>query len=278
MVELRRRPGAQAGFSQYLKSSLIITGSVVALSTILAIISGYAFGVLGVVGQKLLFPLVLLGIMLPMETFIVPLYYDFQSYGITDTYQGIVLAHVGMGVSFGAFWMRTAFRAVPRSIAESASHGRRELLDPTVADLPAVGPTAVVTLVLLSFTWTWNDYFLALILVSDPAHQPLTLGLGAFSGRYLVQVNMLSAAAVLISASDRGALSRSSSGTSSGASFPERSRSSPAGIDFWRGRGAGHGQRQDRGTGGDPVLRRRPRPGSADGTLHAPDSGRVATC
>jgi raffinose/stachyose/melibiose transport system permease protein len=57
----------------------------------------------------------------------------------------------------------------------------------------------VLTLVLLSFLWTWNDYFLALVLVSDPAHQPITLGLGAFSGRYLVQVNLLSAAAILVS-------------------------------------------------------------------------------
>ena len=51
----------QAGFSQYLKSSLIITGSVVVVSTVFAIMSGYAFGVLGVFGQRLLFPIVLLG-------------------------------------------------------------------------------------------------------------------------------------------------------------------------------------------------------------------------
>ena len=64
--------------------------------------------------------------------------------------------------------------------------------------LPVARP-AVLTLVLLSFLWTWNDYFLALVLVSDPAHQPITLGLGAFSGRYLVQINLLSAAAILVS-------------------------------------------------------------------------------
>ena len=38
-----------------------------------------------------------------------------------------------------------------------------------------------------------------MVLVSDPAHQPITLGLGAFSGRYLVQINLLSAAAILVS-------------------------------------------------------------------------------
>lgn len=189
----------QAGFSQYLKSSLVITGSVVLLGTLLAITSGYAFAVLGVFGERLLFPLVLLGIMIPMETIVVPLYYDFQSYGITDTYQGIIAAHVGMSVSFGAFWMRTAFRAVPRSIAESAAiDGANSWTALWRVYLPLARP-AIFTLVLLSFTWTWNDYFLALIMVSDPAHQPLTLGLGAFSGRYLVQINLLSAAAILIS-------------------------------------------------------------------------------
>ena len=190
----------QAGFTKYLRSSLIITGSVVVIGTSVAVLSGYAFGVLGVFGEKLLFPLVLLGMMLPMESFIVPLYYDFQSYGITDTYQGIILAHVGMGASFGAFWMRTAFRAVPRSVAESAAiDGANSWSQLWRIYLPLARP-AVITLILLSFLWTWNDYFLALILVSDPAHQPLTLGLGAFSGRYLVHVNLLSAAAILMSA------------------------------------------------------------------------------
>jgi raffinose/stachyose/melibiose transport system permease protein len=190
----------QAGFGQYLKSSLIITGGVVVIGTLIAILSGYAFGVLGVFGQRFLFPLVLIGLMLPMEAFIVPLYYDFQSYGITDTYRGIILAHVGMGASFGAFWMSTAFKGVPRAVAESAEmDGANSWAALWRVYLPIARPQ-VITLVLLSFLWTWNDYFLALILVSDPAHQPLTLGLGAFSGRYLVHINLLSAAAIMISA------------------------------------------------------------------------------
>jgi raffinose/stachyose/melibiose transport system permease protein len=188
----------QAGFTTYMKSSLIITGSVVVIGTFVGILSGYAFGILGVVGQKVLFPLVLLGLMLPMEAFIVPLYYDFQSYGITDTYRGIILAHVGMGTSFGAFWMSTAFKAIPKSIRECAEiDGANSWSQLWRVYLPMARP-ALVTLLLLSFLWTWNDYFLALILVSDPAHQPITLGLGSFSGRYFVQLNLLSAAAIMV--------------------------------------------------------------------------------
>jgi raffinose/stachyose/melibiose transport system permease protein len=189
----------QAGFTHYLKSSLTITGSVVALSTLLAVMSGYAFGVLGVVGEKVLFPLILLGIMIPMESIIVPLYYDFLSFQLTDSYQGIILAHVGMSVSFGAFWMRAAFRTVPASIAEAAEMDGANSMTMLWRIYVPISKPAIMTLVLLSFMWTWNDYFLSLILVSDPAHQPLTLGLGAFSGRYLVQNNLLAAGALLIS-------------------------------------------------------------------------------
>ncbi|MGW6142505.1 carbohydrate ABC transporter permease [Streptomyces sp. NPDC055140] len=190
---------AQADFTHYLKSSLIISGSAVVVSTALAILSGYAFGVLGVIGEKWLFPLVLLGLMVPMETIVVPLYYDFFAYHLTDTYQGIVLIHVGMGVSFGAFWMRAAFRTVPRAIAESAEmDGAGSWAQLWRIHLPIARP-AVITFVLLTFMWTWNDYFLSLIMVTDPDHQPMTLGLGAFSTRYGIQANLLSAGAVTIS-------------------------------------------------------------------------------
>jgi raffinose/stachyose/melibiose transport system permease protein len=189
----------EAGFTHYLKSSLIITGSVVVVSTVLAVMSGYAFGVLGVVGEKALFPLILLGIMIPMESIVIPLYYDFLSFHLTDTYQGIILAHVGMSVSFGTFWMRAAFRTVPAGIGESAEmDGANSWTRLWRIYLPISKP-AITTLVLLSFMWTWNDYFLSLILVSDPAHQPLTLGLGAFSSRFLVKINLLAAAALMIS-------------------------------------------------------------------------------
>ncbi|MFG2631095.1 carbohydrate ABC transporter permease [Streptomyces sp. NPDC048473] len=177
---------------------MITTGSAVVLSTLLAVGSGYASGVLRVVGERWLFPLLLLGLMVPTETVIVPLYYDFLANGLTDKYRGIVLAHVGRGVSFGVFWMRAAFRTVPSAVAEAAElDGAGPWAQLWRVHLPMIRP-AVITFVLLRVMWTWNDYFLSLILVSDPAHQPLPLGPGVFSTRYGVQANLLAEAAVLI--------------------------------------------------------------------------------
>jgi raffinose/stachyose/melibiose transport system permease protein len=109
-----------------------------------------------------------------------------------------VIAHAGLGVSFGVFWMRATLQAVPRELVESAEldgAGRLRLLWSIV--VPVIRP-GLITMVLLMFMWTWNDYFLAFVLINDEAKMPVTLALGSFSTRYTQQLNLMAAAAVLV--------------------------------------------------------------------------------
>ena len=105
--------------------SLIVAVCAVAGQLVLAILGGYGFGVLGATGQRVLYPLVLLGLMISTEAIIVPLYYQFRALGLTNTLPGVILIQIGMGVPFGIFWMRSAFRSLPASLFESAGAGRR---------------------------------------------------------------------------------------------------------------------------------------------------------
>ncbi len=189
----------QAGFSHYLRASVVIATAAVVATTFLSVLSGFAFGVLHVVGERLLFPLVLAGIMIPLEAIIVPLYFNFRSVQLTDSYLGLILAHTGLSVSFGTFWMRSTFRALPAGLVEAAEIDGASTRSVLWRILVPVSRPAVLTLALLVFTWTWNDYFLALVLAGGSGAEPATLALGTFQGRYASQVNLLSAAAVLIS-------------------------------------------------------------------------------
>ncbi|MGW6195556.1 carbohydrate ABC transporter permease [Kribbella sp. NPDC055110] len=186
------------GFGRAMLASAVITIGAVTGQTILAVLSGFAFGVLGVAGQKVIFPLVLLGLMISAEVFIVPLYYTFQSLGLTNSWLGLIIIQIGMGVPFGAFWMRATFRAVPGSLIEAAEiDGARTWRILWQILLPISRP-AVLTLVLLSFMWTWNDFFLSLIFIADPAIQPATLALGVFQGQHSVDVNLLAAGSLIV--------------------------------------------------------------------------------
>ena len=154
----------------------------VVLQVLLALGSGYAFGVLDVVGGRVLFPVVLLGLMLSTEALIIPLYFQFRELGLINSWLGLIVIHVGMGVPFGAFWMRATFRAIPGSLVESARIDGAGTWRVLWGILVPVSRPAILTLVLLNAMWTWNDYFVALIMISDPTKQPVTLALGAFQG------------------------------------------------------------------------------------------------
>ncbi|WP_433675904.1 carbohydrate ABC transporter permease [Microbacterium gorillae] len=189
----------QAEFGQSMTVSFIIAASVVVLSVVLALLGGYAFGVLGVIGEKFLFPLILLGMMISLEVIIVPLYYQFRTLGLTDNLLGVILIHTAMGVPFGIFWMRAAFRALPRAVFESAEldgAGPWRMLW-SIA-VPNIMP-AVYTLILLNFMWTWNDYFLSLVFLHGD-NQTATVALGVFQGKYVTQINLMAAGGLIVAA------------------------------------------------------------------------------
>lgn len=188
-----------ANFSRAMTVSLVITGCAVAGQMVLAILGGFGFGVLGVPGSRVLYPLVVLGLMVSTEAIIVPLYYQFRDLGLTNSIPGMIVIHLGMGVPFGVFWMRTAFRSLPRSLFESAElDGAGPVRSLTRMAIPLVRP-AVVTLGLLSFMWTWNDYFLSLVFLHGE-NLTATVALGVFQGRHLTQFNLMAAGGLIVAA------------------------------------------------------------------------------
>jgi raffinose/stachyose/melibiose transport system permease protein len=188
----------QADFGLHLLNSLLICVGAVLLTSVLSVLAGYGLTILAMPGARIVFPLILAGIMIPLEGILVPLYYNLRSAGLTSSLLGLVIAHAGLGISFGVFWMRATLQAIPRELIESAEldgAGRLRVLWSIV--LPVIRP-GLITMVLLMFMWTWNDYFLAFVLINDEARMPVTLALGSFSTRYTQQLNLMAAAAVLV--------------------------------------------------------------------------------
>jgi raffinose/stachyose/melibiose transport system permease protein len=188
----------QGNFSSYLRSSLIVAVVVVAASTLLSIPAGYAFGMMRFRGEQALFYLFLLGLMVPLEATIVPLYYDFRDLGLTDTYWALILPQAGTSVAFGTFWMRAYFRSVPRSLVEAARiDGASSWFTLWRVLLPLARP-AVLTMTVLLFMWTWNEFLLALVMVSDEGLRTAPLGLSFFQGRNTSNLTLLAAGAVIV--------------------------------------------------------------------------------
>ncbi len=187
-------------FSQYLRSSAIVAISVVTVSTLLSISSGYAFGLMRFRGATVLFYVFLLGLMVPTEAMIVPLYFDFRDLGLTDTYWALILPQAGVSLAFGTFWMRAFFRSVPRSLVEAARLDGSSSWSTLWRVVLPVGRPAVLTMTVLVFMWTWNEFLLALVMVSDEDLRTAPLGLSFFQGRNTSDEGLLMAGSLIVAA------------------------------------------------------------------------------
>ncbi len=96
-------------FNIFFKNSVIVSIAVVITSVFLSVLTGYAFGLLPMPDKKWLFPLVLLGYMVPFEAVIIPLYHFLDLLGLRDSYWALILPQIGLSVSFGTLWMTSFF-------------------------------------------------------------------------------------------------------------------------------------------------------------------------
>ena len=188
----------QAHFKDYLVNSVIVAVGVVATSTFLSILSGYAFGKMRFRFRSILLAVFLLGIMAPQEAYIVPLYYLVKEIGLIDTYWAMILPQIGMSVCFGTFWLSGFFRNFPQELVDAAKIdgcGSWTVLWRVI--IPNAS-AAITTLVVLFFVWTWNDFLIPLVMVSSEALRTLPLGLAFFQGKYSSNVPLIASGAMIV--------------------------------------------------------------------------------
>lgn len=190
----------QGNFGDALTRSITVAVFVVSVSLVLSILTGYAFGTMRFRGATILFYLFLLGLMIPAEAVVIPLFYDFQAAGMTDTIWAVSLPQIAQSTAFGTFWMRTQFRAMPSNLLEAAA------IDGSTSWRAlwriAVPPTlpAIATVSVLMFMWTWNEFLIPLVMSPYKAWATAPLALNVFQGQYTADGALMSAAGVIIAA------------------------------------------------------------------------------
>ncbi|WP_131736313.1 carbohydrate ABC transporter permease [Actinomadura roseirufa] len=188
-------------FATYLRNSVIVTSITVVVSATLSIMAGYALGTMRFRGATAVFLLFLAGLTIPTETIVVPLYFDLRSMGLDNTYAGLILPQVAMSVAFGTFWMRAYFRSVPRSLLEAARIDGASSWTTLWRVLVPIGRPAILTMLLLTTMWTWNEFLLPLVIInSDEALRTAPLGLSFFQGSHKTDYPLLMAGALIIAA------------------------------------------------------------------------------
>lgn len=157
-------------------NSLLYAGVGGVLATLLAAATGYALAKYSFRGRELVFNLILGGVLIPGTALALPLYLLFAKIGLTNTYWAVLFP--SLVSPFSVYLCRIyADASVPDELVESARiDGASEWRIFRTVVLRIMTP-ALVTVFLFQFVGTWNNYFLPLVMLSDPKLYPITLGL-----------------------------------------------------------------------------------------------------
>ncbi len=187
-----------ARLDRLLLSSITIVACVVPVSILIGTMAGFGLAKLAPRGSQFVYLLFVIGLTLPLEVVIIPLYYEIQWLGLLNTKFAIILPLIGLFMPFSIYWMRAHFVNVPAEMSEAAEiDGASVWQQFWHIQVPLARP-AILSLAILQFLWTWNSFLLPLVLVETPLERTMAGALGAFQGQWGTNIPLLCAGSLLI--------------------------------------------------------------------------------
>ncbi|AUA08616.1 carbohydrate ABC transporter permease [Streptomyces malaysiensis subsp. malaysiensis] len=184
-------------FPVALGNSVFIAGAVAFLGAALALISAYAIGIGRVRCNGAILAVLLLATMVPQEALIYPLFYGAEEVGLLNSVWSVVIVFTVLQAAFGTYLLASVMTTLPKELLEAAvidGASRWQILWRVV--FPVLRPTLSV-LVVFFFIWTWNEFYLPLILLNDPSAQTVPIALATLRGQHSIDITVLNAGSLL---------------------------------------------------------------------------------
>jgi len=181
----------ETNFVRYLANSVGITAASVALILLFSTLAGYAIARYQFRLSSLVLMFFLSGMTVPLKLAIIPLFIQLDTLGLVDSYLGLVLVYVAMGIPSAVFIMTGFLRTLPRELEESARmDGASELRIMWSIMLPLARP-ALVIVAIQNAVPIWNDFFFPLVLITSDNLKTLPQGLTVFVGEFTTDWGVL---------------------------------------------------------------------------------------
>lgn len=182
----------------YMKNDLIVSFLKVPLGIFVGSLAAFSMTRLKIKHSTAIFVFFLIGMMLPMQTALVPINMIYSKLGLLNTYFGLFYVYIGFGLSYCILIMRGFMKGIPRDIDEAAyidGCNKWQLFYRII--LPIAKP-AIATLFITDFLSTWNEYLLASVIINDNAKKTVPVGIMTFVGEHGTDYGYL-CAGVLVS-------------------------------------------------------------------------------
>jgi multiple sugar transport system permease protein len=182
---------------RYVKNSLIVAGSTTTLTIIISIVAGYALARLRLRYKGLIMGSLLMVSMFPQISIAGPVWTLLQKAGWLNSYQGLIIPYVTLTLPLGVWILASFFKELPDELEDAAridGCGHFGTLFKIIVPLAAPG---VFTAAILVFIYAWNEFFFALLIMTQQKLQTLPVGIALFQGQYTLPWGEIAAASTV---------------------------------------------------------------------------------
>ena len=185
----------EGDFVRYFVNTVMVSLIATLLTVVVNVMAGYVFAKYHFRGERLLFGMVMVTLMIPLEVIMIPIFKVIVATKLYDSLWGLIIPAVASPTA--VFLVRQYYVPIPNELMEAARiDGASELQIFLRVMLPLAKPVVSV-LCIFSFMWRWNDYLWPKLVINNKRNYTLQLALANFSGEYSVDWNSLLAMSVI---------------------------------------------------------------------------------
>lgn len=186
-------------FDRYFMNSIYVAIPTVIAILVLSTLAAYAISMMRFKGKNVIFVIFLIGLAIPLDILIIPLFYDLLALKLLNTHWAVILPTAAKIIPFGVLLIRSFIEELPEEILDAGKIDGCNSLQLLRFIVVPLSMPCMLSLLVFSFMWTWNLFILPVVMIQEDDMRTLPIGLNYFQGRYSTDIPLLMAGATISS-------------------------------------------------------------------------------
>ncbi len=185
-----------APMGSYMRNSIIIAGGSTLLAMLCGIPAAYALSRMEFKGQTAFLGFIIVSQMFAPVVLLIGIYKVISAMGLTDNILGLVFINAAFNQAFTIWLLRGTFMSISSDMEQAATIDGCNRIQAMIRVLLPVAAPGIVTTLIFIFINAWNEYTVALCLISTEELKPLTVGINIFNGYNMIEWQYLFAGSI----------------------------------------------------------------------------------
>ena len=181
----------------YVKNSAIVSTATTMITVTISVFAGYSIARLNLPKKRLILGSLLLVSMFPQISIAGPVWTMLQRFGLLNTYPGLIIPYVTLTLPLGVWILVSYFNELPSEIERAAMVDGCGYMGALFRIILPMAAPGIFTAFILVFIYAWNEFFFALLIMTQREMQPLSVGIALFQGQYTLPWGELAAASTV---------------------------------------------------------------------------------